>query len=208
MSYSKKHDRPFAPEIYSVGPVNIAVQHNEKDNLIDIKYYATMTLTAAFQFNNMLDWAVSQLPWVKHIAISICSYGGSGMAVVAMINKLVMYKMMGYTISTIVVGGAYSAGAILSIVGASPGRKYIAPYSILMIHQVQSFIHGNPEDVKSRQKDLKLSMNQIIKLIKDVGIDSGYVDELFAHSDWYFSPQQAVDKKLADKVSRSIPRIA
>lgn len=202
----RKHE-PTPIWVYNGDNVNISVRPDTKREMFDVKYYSQMNYVSAFRFCSLLDMAIEQYPEIKHIGITICSYGGAVDAVIVIINKLTMYKMMGYTVSTIIVGGAYSAGAILSIAGASPNRRYMAPSAIIMIHQGTMGAFGTTADIRVSSKLVDLFLNIMKKFLIESGIKQSYADEVMAHSDWYYSAQQALDYELIDKVSKYIPKL-
>lgn len=130
------------------------------------------------------------------ISMYINSPGGSVTA------GLAIYDIMNFIqpkIATYCIGMAASMGAILLTAGEQ-GRRLSLPNSRIMIHQPMGGAHGQASDIEIRAKEIlyfKDKLNDILS--QHTGQDQKAI-ELATDRDRFFSPEEAIEFGLIDKV--------
>jgi ATP-dependent Clp protease protease subunit len=102
-------------------------------------------------------------------------------------------------VSTVCVGMAMSAGAMILCGGAS-GKRYALPNSKVMIHQGSGGFSGSPSDIQIAAREI-LDMKERMATI--IARHAGQSHEQVMHDidrDRFMSPEQAVEYGLVDKV--------
>lgn len=193
-------------DIYAGKYINISFKPDPEYNVIDVDMFGDINQEMAFRFDLMMDNTIQHFPSIKHIAITVCGHGHVADFVLAINNKLDALKSSGYTISTILTGQADTITAAICT-GGTPGHRYIAPNTIVIITQLTSGVEGTMRSIKDTQTMLEIQQKIINKLFKTAGIEGSIVDELLDGNTYPLTPQQAVTKGFADKVSIRIPRI-
>lgn len=132
----------------------------------------------------------------KDIALYINSPGGvvsAGMAI---------YDTMQYIkpdVSTICIGQAASAAAVLLAAGTS-GKRFVLPNARVMIHQVLGGAEGQATDVEIRTKEMlriKYALNDI--LAKHTGKTPEQINK-DTDRDYFLDAAEAVKYGLADRI--------
>ena len=132
----------------------------------------------------------------KEISFYINSPGG------IVWSGLAMYDTMQYIsskIMTICIGQAASAGSLLLTAGAD-NMRYSLPNSRIMMHQPSGGYQGQVTDIEIQTKEIiktKKRLNEIYA--KHSGKDIKEVEEIMER-DKYFSPQEAINFVLIDKI--------
>lgn len=132
----------------------------------------------------------------KDIHFYINSPGGSATAALAMYDTMQYIKP---DVSTICMGQAASAGALLLSAGA-PGKRYALPYSRIMIHQPAGGAQGKATDAEIMIKELlriRYIQNEIFA--KHTGRDIEQVAK-DVERDNFMSAAEAVEYGLIDKI--------
>ncbi len=132
----------------------------------------------------------------KDIHFYINSPGGSATAALAMYDTMQYIKP---DVSTICMGQAASAGALLLSAGA-PGKRFALPYSRIMIHQPAGGASGKATDAEIMIMELlriKQIQNEILakhanKPIEEVARD--------VERDFFMSAKEAKEYGLIDKI--------
>lgn len=132
----------------------------------------------------------------KDIHFYINSPGGSATAALAMYDTMQYIKP---DVSTICMGQAASAGALLLSAGA-PGKRYALPYSRIMIHQPAGGASGKATDAEIMIKELlriREIQNEILskhcgKPMEQVAKD--------VERDYFMSAKEAKEYGLIDKI--------
>jgi ATP-dependent Clp protease, protease subunit len=135
----------------------------------------------------------------KDISIYINSPGGS------IYSGLAIYDTMQFIkpdVSTICVGIAMSMGSLL-LAGGAAGKRFSLPNSRILIHQPSSGFEGQATDIeihareilKTRQRVDEIYSHHTGKPVEEVHADM--------ERDRFFTPQQAADYGLIDKVIES-----
>jgi ATP-dependent Clp protease protease subunit len=135
----------------------------------------------------------------QDISFYINSPGGSVTA------GLAIYDTMQYIrpdVSTICIGLAASAGALLLTAGA-PKKRYTLPHSTIMIHQPLGGVQGQATDIEIHAREilrLKSTLNDI--MVKHTGqpLERITVD---TERDRFLTPQEAQEYGLIDLVITS-----
>src|SRR5438105_4279291 len=132
----------------------------------------------------------------RDISLYINSPGGSAYAGMA------IYDTMQYVrpaVSTVCVGMAMSAGAMI-LCGGAAGKRFVLPNAKVMIHQGSGGFRGSPADIQIAAKEI-LEMTQ--RMAEIVARHSGQPLEKVVKDidrDHFMSPEEAVDYGLADQV--------
>ena len=135
----------------------------------------------------------------KEIAFYINSPGG------IVWSGLAMYDTMQYIsskIMTICVGQAASAASLLLVAG-SKGLRYSLPNSRIMLHQPSGSFQGQVTDIEIHASEIvktKIKLNKIYS--KQTGKKYDKISEIMER-DSFFSPEEAVNFGLIDKVIKS-----
>lgn len=134
------------------------------------------------------------------VPIYIDSFGGDATSVMAMIDIIESCRI---PVATISLGKSMSCGAFLLGAG-TPGARFAAPTSSIMMHHIWSGTHGKTQDMKSDvseteriqeilfgkfDKYTKRKKNFWLKELKNRG-----------NVDWYLSPQDALKLGIVDHV--------
>lgn len=132
----------------------------------------------------------------KDISLYINSPGGSVSAGLAIYDTMQFIKC---DVSTLCVGQAASAGALLLTAGAS-GKRFCLPNATVMIHQVLSGFQGQATDIEIHAREtlrIAQKVNEILakhtgKPIEQIKRDTD--------RDNFMTPEDAVEYGLIDKV--------
>jgi ATP-dependent Clp protease protease subunit len=132
----------------------------------------------------------------QDIAFYINSPGGS------VTSALAIYDTMQYIradVSTICIGMAASAGALLLAAGAH-GKRYALPHATILIHQPLGGVQGQATDIEIHAREIlriKSVLNDI--LVQHTGQARERVDE-DTDRDRFMTPQEAKAYGLIDEV--------
>lgn len=132
----------------------------------------------------------------KDIHFYINSPGGSATAALAMYDTMQYIKP---DVSTICMGQAASAGALLLSAGA-PGKRYALPYSRIMIHQPAGGASGKATDAEIMIKELlriREIQNEILSKHCGKPIETVAKD---VERDYFMSAKEAKEYGLIDKI--------
>lgn len=132
----------------------------------------------------------------KDIKLYINSPGGSVTAAMAMYDTMNHIKP---DVSTICIGLAASAGAVLLSSGAK-GKRFVLPNSEVMIHQVMGGAEGQASDIAITAKHIlkvKENLNKI--LAKNTGKSVAQIEK-DSDRDYYMSAEEAKKYGLVDEV--------
>ena len=136
----------------------------------------------------------------KDINLYINSPGGSVTAGLAIYDTMQFIKP---SVSTFCIGQAASMGAVLLTAGAK-GKRFVLPYSRIMIHQPWGGTQGTASDISIQAKEIlriKDDLNHI--LAKHTGQP---LDRIVADSDrdFFMTAKEAKDYGLVDEVLDAI----
>ena len=139
----------------------------------------------------------------KDINLYINSPGG------IMTTLFVIYDTMQYIkpdVSTIVMGQAASAAAVLSLAGAK-GKRYALPHARILLHQPSGGVEGQAVDIEIQAKEIVRNrelMNEIIATHTGQPLERVSKD---TDRDFILTAEQAVEYGAVDEIitSRKIP---
>jgi ATP-dependent Clp protease protease subunit len=132
----------------------------------------------------------------KDISIYINSPGGVVSAGLAIYDTI---QYLGANVSTICIGQAASAAAVLLAAGTK-GKRYALPNSRVMIHQVMGGAAGQATDVEIQTREIlriKKTINEILAKHTGQKVDKIEKD---SDRDFYMSAQEAKKYGLIDEV--------
>jgi len=152
--------------------------------------------------DNVANLVIAQLLFLeaedpeKDIHMYINSPGGVVTAALAMYDTMQHVKP---EVSTICMGQAASAGALLLTAGAA-GKRYALPYARIMIHQPLGGTQGQATDIAIQAKEM-LRTREILNGI--LASHTGQSLEKIEHDterDYFMSAEQAKEYGLIDSV--------
>lgn len=135
------------------------------------------------------------------IPIVIDSLGGDIYALNAMIDTIHTSTV---PVATIVVGKAMSAGAVLLTCG-TPGLRFAAPNSTIMIHSAwESGISGNADEVMIEAEELNRLNKKLLQLIStNCGHDKNYFGSIMSakkNTNWFINPKEALKHNIVNHI--------
>jgi ATP-dependent Clp protease, protease subunit len=130
------------------------------------------------------------------IKIYINSPGGSVTSAMALYDSMQHVKA---DVSTIVLGQAASAAAVLLAAGAK-GKRLALPNSRIMIHQVMGGVEGQQKDVEIQAREMLRMKNQINEIIAKHTGQSLKKIEQDTDRDYFMTPDEAKKYGLIDKI--------
>jgi ATP-dependent protease ClpP protease subunit len=145
---------------------------------------------------------VTQHAKVKALTINIMSPGGNAFAMISIKNTIMRLKAKGIKIITVTDGLAFSAGAIIWLLG---DERIMHADDLIMFHGVQTYIEKDGKRILKPEKDYdkgdKLVKDHLdglmLKLLtKYLGKDARSI----LKSDTYYTAQQALALGLATKI--------
>ncbi len=151
---------------------------------------------------HMANLVVAQLLFLeaenpdKDISLYINSPGGMVTAALAIYDTMQFIKP---DVSTLCIGHAASAGALLLASGA-PKKRYALPHATVMIHQVLGGYQGQATDIEIHAKEtLRIGhmLNEILAKHTEKSVDVVKKD---TNRDNFMSPAQALKYGLIDEV--------
>ena len=138
----------------------------------------------------------------KDINIYINSPGGSVTAGLAIYDTIQYLKP---DVSTYCIGQAASMGAVLLAAGVK-GKRYVLPYSRIMIHQPWGGTQGTASDISIQAKEILRIKEELINILaKHTGQPRDKV-ERDSDRDFFMSAQEAKEYGLVDEVLHAPPR--
>jgi ATP-dependent Clp protease, protease subunit len=130
------------------------------------------------------------------IKIYINSPGGSVTSAMALYDSMQHVKA---DVSTIVLGQAASAAAVLLAAGAK-GKRLALPNARIMIHQVMGGVEGQQKDVEIQAREMLRMKNQINEIIAKHTGQSLKKIEQDTDRDYFMTPDEAKKYGLIDKI--------
>lgn len=132
----------------------------------------------------------------KDISLYINSPGGAVNAAFAIYDTMQFIKP---AVSTLCVGQAASAGALL-LAGGAKGKRYCLPHSTVMIHQVLGGFQGQGSDIQIHARETQRMSDLINQLLaKHTGQNVKQVEK-DTNRDFFMDAQQAINYGLIDSV--------
>ena len=166
---------------------------SDECNLLAAIEVNKFTEESASEFRSSLDMCENMCAQTgqKRIPIMIDSYGGEVYSLLSMIDRIGSCR---YPVDTIVLGKAFSCGAILFSCG---DKRYAADSSTIMVHNVRGCAYGN---VHAMQSDANHGAYLDAKAFSILDKNTGQVPGYWAHqlqvrsgnSELYLTPPEAV----------------
>lgn len=151
---------------------------------------------------NMANLIVAQLLFLesenpqKDISLYINSPGGSVSAAMAIYDTMNFIKP---DVSTLCIGQAASAGALLLCSGAE-GKRFCLPHSTVMIHQVLGGFQGQGSDIEIHARETKRVSDTLNKILsKNTGKTVAQVEK-DTNRDNFMAAAEAKDYGLVDAI--------
>ena len=132
----------------------------------------------------------------KDIFLYINSPGGVATAGLAIYDTMQFVKP---NVSTICIGQAASAAAILLAAG-SPGKRYCLPHSSIMIHQALSGFKGQVSDLEIHTREALRLNNEIANILSYHTNNSVIQIKKDIDRDNFMTPQEAITYGIADEI--------
>lgn len=132
----------------------------------------------------------------EDIKIYVNSPGGSVTSAMALYDSMQHVKA---DVSTIVLGQAASAAAVLLAAGAR-GKRFALPNARIMIHQVMGGVEGQQTDVEIQAREMLRMKNQINEILAKHTGQSVKKIEQDTDRDYFMSPDEAKKYGLIDKI--------
>ena len=133
----------------------------------------------------------------KDVNLYINSPGGDVSALLAIYDTMQYIKC---DVSTIVMGLAASAAAVLLLAGGAEGKRMALPNAKILIHQVSSSFQGQATDIEIHAReiiDVRRRLDEIIA--KHTGRDLEQV-KTDTERDYFMSSDEAVEYGIIDRV--------
>ncbi len=152
--------------------------------------------------DNVVNTIIAQLLFLDtenssdDIKIYINSPGGSVTSAMALYDTIQHVKS---DVSTIVIGQAASAAAVLLSAGTK-GKRLALPNSRIMIHQVMGGMEGQQTDVEIQAREMLRMKNQINEILaKHTGQTVKKIEQ-DTDRDYFMTPDEAKKYGLVDKI--------
>jgi ATP-dependent Clp protease, protease subunit len=145
----------------------------------------------------------------KPITIYINSAGGNVTDGLALHDTIRYFVSLGYEITIIVQGMAYSMGSIV-LQAASPGRRFAFPHSWIMIHEPAKWAGWQSTSAAAQHLDrLKQMQSQIYRILADrSGKPLRQIIRDTKRTDFYLDAVSARDYGLIDDVVGTIQAVS
>ena len=138
------------------------------------------------------EMAIAQNTGQTIVPVVISSYGGQVYSLMKMMNAIEQCEL---PVATIVEGKAMSCGAVLFTCG-TPGMRYMAPHSTLMIHDVSSGGWGKNSDIQSNAYETKRLNKKIYEIMaKNTDKSVEWFDKKIlklGRADWFIDENEAL----------------
>jgi ATP-dependent Clp protease protease subunit len=130
------------------------------------------------------------------ISLYINSPGGSVSAGLAILDTM---NFISNEVSTYAMGLVASMGQVLLACGA-PGKRFSLPHARIMMHQPSGGMGGTASDIKTQAEQSLLAKKQLAELLSSrTGQSVDRITEDFDRDRW-FTPEQALDYGIIDRV--------
>jgi ATP-dependent Clp protease protease subunit len=134
----------------------------------------------------------------KDLFLYINTPGGSGTALLAIYDAM---EHIGSDVSTICLGQAASAAAVLLAAGA-PGKRFALPHSRILIHQPHGQIGGQAADLEIQAREILRQRRAIEEILARHTGQALEVISRDADRDFILSAEQAKGYGVVDEVLR------
>lgn len=170
--------------------------NDQKEELAAVKKIAKKSKKKAIERGEKVEDKPSTLKRPL-ITLIINSPGGNYDDLTAIYDII---QLLDADIRTIAIGGAMSAGALLTISGTK-GMRYMTPTSRLMFHAVSMGIEGKAQDIKIDYKESQRLNQQAQKIILNhTNISNQEEVEMYTDRDIYILPEEALKLGMIDGI--------
>ena len=182
-----------------VDAVKELVKKEESDRLRDVYLVGDIEKDTARQAIERLRELANDNR--KPITIYINSAGGNVTDGLALHDTIRYLVTLGYEITIIVQGMAYSMGSIV-LQAASPGKRFAFPHSWIMIHEPAKWAGWQSTSAAAQHLDrLKQMQSQIYRILADrSGKPLRQIIRDTKRTDFYLDAQKAKEYGLIDEV--------
>lgn len=135
----------------------------------------------------------------KDIYLYINSPGGVVTSAMAMYDTMQFIKP---DVSTLCIGQAASAGALL-LAGGAPGKRHALPHSTIMIHQVLGGYQGQGTDIQIHARQTLLVSDRLNQILAKHTNKPVEVIEKDTNRDYFMTANEALNYGLVDSVFSS-----
>lgn len=132
----------------------------------------------------------------KDINLYINSPGGSVTSALAIYDTM---QFIGPDVSTVCIGQAASAAAVLLASGAT-GKRMSLPNARVLLHQVMGGVEGQVRDVEIQTKEMLRIKNQVNNILSKHTGQALKKIETDTDRDFFMTPDEAKNYGLVDKI--------
>ncbi len=136
----------------------------------------------------------------EDIQLFINSYGGAALSGLAIVDTM---RYIAPDVSTIAVGSAMSAGALILATGAK-GKRFALPNAEILIHQPLGGAQGQASDIDIAARNILQLRSRINAILADATGQTVKQIEKDSDRDKYFTAQEAKKYGLIDKVVKKV----
>lgn len=135
------------------------------------------------------------------ICICLNSEGGDLTEMYAICDAIEYVKAQGVIVSIIGLGKIMSAGLMI-LASGSKGYRILGRNTRLMLHEIQSDYSGSFNDIKTEFEETKYVQQVYIKTLTEITKRKPAFFEKYLKNkaNYYFTPEEAIEWGLADKV--------
>jgi len=174
-SHGRTHSAPLKGKIYKLEEeAEETPEEGEKVKVIDnnIYFYCPVSMNTILELTLIIKKLTTQLIMMQvqygscfdpNINLYINSEGGDVVAIFGIVDIILNNKV---PIHTIITGHACSAASILSIIGV---KRYIAPNSYMLIHNISSAFWGKAHEFEDEMKNINKLTSNLKKLYSTHG---------------------------------------
>lgn len=164
----------------------------------DYVYVSAFTEESLEKFH--YDFFRLQKAGQEQIVIIVDSFGGDVFSLFGMVSLIKASKC---EIITVIPSKAFSCGAVLASAG-TPGKRYIAPYGSILIHQISIGEEGKMSEVQSSLEHAgKLNKTLLSMLDENCAKEAGFFQRHIkglANVDFYLNPREAKKMGVIDHI--------
>lgn len=150
--------------------------------------------------NQLISWLIyhnTDTKPKKELSIYISSDGGS---LVDSFGVIDMIRTSPHTIKTIAISSACSA-AFYMLISGTKGHRYIGQLTTLMCHEFSNEVNAKYHDIKSWVVENESIKERTFQILENAGVNRTLIKNKFlVASDFYLTPQQAIDYGVIDHI--------
>lgn len=204
-SYSLGHiqNTPIKGKIYTMEDDDDEEENEVKYVDNNIYFYCGVSMKTILDLTLIIKKLTTQLIMMKVqygncfepiINLYINSEGGDVLAILGIVDIILNNEV---PIHTIITGHACSAASILSIIGA---KRYIAPNSYMLIHNLSSTFWGKAHEFEDEMKNINKLMSNLKKIYSTHGNIPKTKLEALLKKDLYLDAKTAIKLGFVDEI--------